>query len=166
MKKVVLAMCIISLLFIGTALAKNPPKHVDTKVFLTEKAPNDGLWTPAPGGFGYLTYSVFGPEFKFKFNAFNLVPLTDYVLAYYPDPWPGIGLVVLAVGTANKAGNLSLKGSVATGTLPIAADENFPGAKVWLVPAQFVGDEKLIGWPDNAAGILFETALINYYPTP
>jgi opacity protein-like surface antigen len=184
MKKILLALSVVC--FLVSLAAAAPPQHVDTKVFLSEKTPT----TPAPpdpnaalwdlkfgGGYGYLTYRVWGPEFSFKIEAKKLVRNTPYALIYYPDPWPGTNLIILAEGTSNGGGNLLLKGKVKTGNLPASfgADANFPGAKIWLVPnpADYINPPSqgsnvstgFFAWPTDGAGILFETALINYYET-
>jgi hypothetical protein len=182
MKKFFLTLSVVCLLVSGATAA--PPQHVDTKVFLTEKEPTLPeppdpaaiLWTPkSGGGFGYLTYRVWGPDFTFKFQGYNLQPRTSYALIYYPDPWPGKGLLILAEGKSNGGGNILLKGKLDTGNLPatLGADENFPGAKIWLVPnPDFYiakgSNPEFFNWPMDpvsGAGILFETNLINYYKT-
>jgi len=45
-----------------------------------------------------MKYNLMGPEFQFSFQGKNLVPEVDYTLIYYPDPWPGLGLVCLGTG--------------------------------------------------------------------
>jgi hypothetical protein len=183
MKKIVFVLLGLCILASGAMAA--PPHHVNTKVFLTEKVPTlpeppdpaATVWTPKfGGGYGYLTYRVWGPVFTFKIKAHNLEPRTPYALIYYPDPWPGLGLIILAKGTANGGGKLLLKGKVDTGTLPanLGADANFPGAKIWLVPnpslyiTEGTDGPEFFNWPTDpvsGAGILFETNLINYYKT-
>jgi hypothetical protein len=177
MKKFFLALCAVCILVSGATAA--PPNHVDTKVFLTEKVPStpeppdpdSTIWFPKfGGGYGYLTYRVWGAAFEFKFQGYKLPPNTPYALIYYPDPWPGKGLLILAEGESNGGGNILLKGKVDTGTLPAnyGADANFPGAKIWLVPnpSLYIGTDEFFDWPMDpvsGAGILFETNLINYF---
>jgi hypothetical protein len=183
MRKFIFALLGLCILASGAMAA--PPNHVDTKVFLAEKVPTTPeppfpeatIWTPKfGGGYGYLTYRVWGPVFNFKIQGFKLQRHTPYALIYYPDPFPGKGLIILAKGTANGGGNLTLLGKVDTGTLPanLGADANFPGAKIWLVPnpdlyiVEGSNGFEFFNWPMDpvsGAGILFETTLINYYKT-
>jgi hypothetical protein len=183
MRKFVFALLGLCILASGVMAA--PPNHVNTTVFLTEKTPTlpeppdpgATLWDLKQGGYGSLTYRVWGPELSFKFQGKKLERNTPYALIYYPDPWPGTGLIILAEGTSNGGGNILLKGKVDTGTLPASfgSDENFPGAKIWLVPNPenyilgwpiAVGSSsEFFAWPADGAGILFETTLINYYKT-
>ena len=97
------------------------------------------------GAWGKLTYTVAAPEFDFVFNGHGLVAGTEYVLAYYPDPWPGNGLICLGGGVANRGGNLNIGGSANTGDLPANGD---PFAKVWLALAADVDCDNalFVGW--------------------
>ena len=117
-----------------------------------------------------MKYNLSGPTFDFVFNGHGLPIGQNYTLIYYPDPWPGEGLICLGYGTVTGddvddggGGNIHIRGSYDTGTLPIEGDENV-GAKIWLVPSAdvFCGDEsnesKMTGWDPTA--ILFEGALI------
>ena len=101
------------------------------------------------GAWGKMKYNLRGPTFQFVFNGHQLVPGEDYTLIYYPDPWPGNGLICLGSGIANDGGNVHIMGSVETGDLPMKDDYNNPdnskhqdcitnstcieGAKIWLV---------------------------------
>ncbi len=134
---------------------------------------------------GQMKYNLLGPEFRFSFQGKNLAPETDYTLIYYPDPWPGKGLMCLGSGATNEGGNLQIHGKLEIpGGLPASYDANFApvapsgvvGAKIWLVPAMDVkcessGDidaetglpadpSKLLAW--NPSGYLFEGNLIIY----
>jgi hypothetical protein len=108
-------------------------------------------------------------------------------LIYYPDPWPGKGLICLGSGQANPAGILTIVDQdfgIRT-SLPAKYDENwapiFPsgavGAKIWLVLSSDVDcrDEELTPTPVNGIRIpattmlgwnphsyLFEYTLINF----
>ena len=130
------------------------------------------------GSWGKLKYPIEGPTFKFVFNGHDLEPEVDYTLIYYPDPWPGTGLVCLGFATSNRGGNVHIMGSPDTGDLPIANDLNNPdnpnheacitgstcieGAKIWLVLSSDVDCEAqaMIGW--NPAEYLFEDVGIFY----
>ena len=83
----------------------------------------------------------------------------DYSLIYYPDPWPGNGLIVLGEGTSNEYGNVWFSGTFDFESIPIESDTNL-GAKIWLVLSNDVDEEiqKMIGW--NPTEYLFECNLI------
>jgi hypothetical protein len=109
-----------------------------------------------------LTYYESGPTFDFSVT--GTVPLADtnYTLIYYPDPWPGSGLICL--GAADSVGNdIGLSGSTILGhDLPLPGDEN-TGAKIWLVPTADLACEdptQMTAW--NPSSYLFENDLITY----
>ncbi len=141
--------------------AVQPWNHAHTRhVDLYEKDPatwevvEDGAW-------GKLHYARSGPLFKFTFNAHGMVPEADYTLIYYPDPWPGQGLICLGSGTADEFGNVHINNSLETGDLPAVYDDNFGvGAKVWLVLSSDVScdTQRMELW--NPAEYLFENELI------
>jgi hypothetical protein len=103
--------------------------------------PDDGMW-------GRLNYNLWGDTFKFSFSGRGLPPETDYTLIYYPDKWPGNGLICLGSGATtpawdkgkslgksghgghgsskHKGGNLNIHGNVEMDTsLPAEYDANF-----------------------------------------
>jgi hypothetical protein len=126
-----------------------------------------------------MKYVVAGPVFKFILNVHGLNATEALSLIYYPDPWPGDGLISLGNGTANNGGNLHLSGSIDTGDLPIEADKNnlenddryeyinedYNGAKLWLVDPEDVDfeNQRMVGW--NPTGYLFEHDLITFDDT-
>ena len=114
---------------------------------------------------GKMEYISSGEDFKFVFNGYNLTSGQDYTLIYYPDPWPGEGLICLGNSTANKEGDIHIAESVDTGDLPSEGDEN-EGAKIWLVLSSDVDCEnsKMIGW--NPTEYLFEHNLIYFSRIP
>ena len=135
------------------------------------------------GRYGRLQYSLGGPKFKFSFEGRRLLPKQSYTLIYYPDGWPGEGLICLGAGKSNKAGNLNIKGNNDIGTslpaavLNITGKQNVPdanfnpvapsgavGAKIWLVLTEDVdcgdGTSKMLDWDPEA--YLFEYNLIVY----
>ena len=66
---------------------------------------------------------------------------------------------------ADIDGNVHIKNMVDTGDLPIMSDENYPGAKIWLVLSPDVDCmmQEMIGW--NPAEYLFEYDLITFDDT-
>jgi hypothetical protein len=145
-----------------------------TRIYLYEKDPIS--WDIlGSGAWGFLDYRPEGTEFKFLFVGKKLEPFQDYTLIYYPDPWPGTGLICLGSGTADDLGKLKLIGKgdplnpdyvgpVDTGDLPAVGDAN-SGAKIWLVltsDVDCVGQE-MTGW--NPAEYLFENTLITFIDT-
>ena len=59
-----------------------------------------------------MKYSLSGETFDFVFNGHGLEVDEEYMLIYYPDPWPGTGLICLGEGTANGGGEVHIAGSV------------------------------------------------------
>ena len=122
-------------------------------VYLYEKNPAD--WTIVPdGAWGKLNYL---PD-QFVFNGHGLEAGVEYALVYYPDPWPGTGLMVLGSGTANNGGNVHIAGDFDFSLIPIVGDTNTPGAKIWLVLAADQDGNQMTGW--NPTEYLFENNLI------
>jgi len=172
----VIVAALVSLLAVSAVVAGGPPggpkgpsgqagKSNIGHLYLFEKDPvtweivEDGAW-------GKMKYNLSGSEFDFVFNGHGLEANTDYTLIYYPDPWPGNGLICLGSGTANDEGNAHIMGSEDTGDLPAEDDDNCPdGAKVWLVLSGDVDcdAEKMIGW--NPTEYLFEYDLITFHDT-
>ena len=153
--------------------------------------PGNGPWPiyPDERRWGQMQYNLWGEKFVFSFQGKKLVPKTAYTLIYYPDPWPGEGLICLGSGKTNPAGNIAIHGkkeilvgdsdnptlSVPSG-LPVSYDKNFNpvpdsgavGAKIWLVKSDDVscldGDTKMLNW--NPADYLFEANMIVYQYAP
>jgi hypothetical protein len=139
-------------------------------------------WNPVlKGAYGRMQYHIWGEEFSFWFEGHGLVQGEKYTLIYYPDPWPGAGLICLGEGTAyGRGGNVAIWGRTDLGMdLPADYDANAKtilpsgavGAKIWLVLSEDVDcgtatgpmSSKLIGW--NPLDYLFEFNLITYYDT-
>jgi len=124
-------------------------------LYLHEK---DADWVIVENGaWGKMKYNISGPEFDFVFNGHGLVPGDDYTLIYYPDLWPGTGLICLGSGTVNEEGNIHIAESEDTGSLE--------DAKIWLVLTSDVDcdGQFMIGWsPDD---YLFEYDLITFNDT-
>lgn len=134
-------------------------------LYLFEKDP--ATWDIVAGGaWGKMRYRLASTMFDYVFNGHWLVPETNYTLIYYPDPWPGSGLICLGNGMSDDEGDVHIKGAVDTGDLPAATDENI-GAKIWLVLSQDVncnaGATEMIGW--DPTQYLFEYDLITFDDT-
>ena len=127
------------------------------------------------GAWGFLDYRPEGTEFKFLFVGKKLDPDVEYTLIYYPDPWPGNGLICLGSGTADELGKVKIVGKgdpsnpyytppVDTGDLPADYDAN-AGAKIWLVLSSDVGclGQQMTGW--NPEEYLSESTLITFIDT-
>ncbi|HEY6000829.1 MAG TPA: hypothetical protein VI078_16200 [bacterium] len=121
---------------------------------------------------GKLKYSPFGKKFSFSFTGRGLLPKKSYTLIYYPDPWPGSGLICLGSGKSSRGGSVEIHAKKDLGTgLPASYDANFNpvapsgavGAKIWLVlsdDVQCTAPTQLLGW--NPTDYLFEYNLIVY----
>lgn len=150
----------------GAAIAKKPYNQTGNSnvehLYLFEKDPV--TWEIiGKGSWGKMKYTLSGSEFDFAFNGHRLEPGCWYSLIYYPDPWPGDGLIILGEARVDDYGNVKIKESVDIGDLPAEDDENYPdGAKIWLVLSQDVGGRMqcMIGW--NPTKYLFEYSLINF----
>ena len=133
---------------------------------LFEKDYTDPEWPiVAEGAWGKLKYTLTETTFDFHFNGHGLEPESEYALIYYPDPWPGTGLIIFGTDIADEEGNVHIKGSKdIEGILPVEGDENVGGeeggVKIWLVLSDDKGDTEIgmAGW--NPGEYLFEYALI------
>jgi hypothetical protein len=146
------------------------------RIYLYQKDPSN--WDiVGDGAWGFLDYRPEGTEFKFLFVGKKLEPFEYYTLIYYPDPWPGAGLMCLneEPKQADEYGKVKIvgKGSISnldytppvdTGDLPASYDTN-PGAKIWLVLSSDVdcAGQQMIGW--NPEEYLFENTLITFVDT-
>jgi hypothetical protein len=127
----------------------------------------DDCWTIVEeGAWGKMKCNKSGSTFDFVFNGHDLEAGEEYTLIYYPDPWPGEGLICLGSGTANDDGDVHIMGSVDTlgDNLPAPGDTN-TGAKIWLVLSADVDCEGRamgggLSW--TPAEYLFEEDLIAF----
>lgn len=165
--KWVLGAIVLSLIavIIVPVIAKGPSKQAGKSniahLYLHEKDP--ATWDIVDGGaWGKMKYNLSGSEFDFVFNGHALEPDEDYTLIYYPDPWPGTGLIELGYGTANEDGDVHIAESVDTGDLPAEDDEN-DGAKIWLILSSDCNGEEMTGW--SPTEYLFEYDLITFDDT-
>jgi len=67
-----------------------------------ENFETDGWDVVNKGAWGKMKYNLSGEMFEFVFNGHGLEAEKNYTLIYYPDPWPGTGLICLGNGVANK----------------------------------------------------------------
>ncbi len=135
-------------------------------LYLHEKDPDtweiveDGAW-------GKMTFNLSGASLRIVFNGHGLEADSAYTLIYYPDPWPGEGLICLGEGTADEFGNVHIAGTADHGDLPAVTDANREdGAKLWLVLSEDVdcGEEsQMVGWQPTE--YLFEYDLITFDDT-
>jgi hypothetical protein len=122
----------------GSTLTGPAGKSNTAHLYLHEK---DADWNIVDdGAWGKMTYNLSGSTFDFVFNGHNLKGIvdTEYTLIYYPDPWPGEGLICLGTGTVDEFGDVHIMGSVDTG--------NLEDAKIWLVLSDHV--ECDIAWAE------------------
>jgi len=150
---------VIAVLGAGAASAKDGRASVN----LYERT-DDGSWSIVDdGAWGKLRYWPNGDAYDFKFKGYGLEKWTDYTLIYYPDPWPGDGLVCLGEDYSNRRGKVHIRDWIEPENLPLpmADDENFPdGAKIWLVLSADVkcDTQQMTSW--NPTEYLFEEELI------
>lgn len=188
----VLIVLLISALTVGVLAGKTGKagKSNVAHLYLYQKTyvdPLDGDYQDVDGGaWGKMKYNTEGEEFEFVFNGHGLVPEMEYTLIYYPDPWPGNGLICLGEGTVNGGGEIHIANSLDTGVdLPIFGDWNADtstttledksiGAKIFLVPSNDVdcGGQEMTSWTGPWSGdtdgeniYLFEDELITFDDT-
>jgi len=135
-------------------------------LYLYEKNPDD--WSIVEdGAWGKMTYRPVGKTLRFVFTGHGLEAGVDYTLIYYPEPWPGEGLVCLGSATANQGGQVHISDRVDAGDIPMEGDEN--GGKIWLVLSDDVDCDddddgtKMVGW--NPTEYLFEYNVITFEDT-
>ena len=157
----VLIVLLIGALSVGVLAGKTGQagKSNTAHLYLHEK---DADWDIVEdGAWGKMKYNMSGDEFDFVFNGHGLEEGTEYTLIYYPDPWPGSGLICLGNGAVNEEGDIHIAESVDTGNLPAEDDAN-EGAKIWLVLSDDVDCDgaQMVGW--NPTEYLFEYDLITF----
>ena len=166
MKKYIIL--VLTVLLIGTLTVSVMGKSNVAHLYLYEKT-DDGTmdWPVVEGGaWGKMKYNTEGEEFEFVFNGHGLEAGEDYTLIYYPDPWPGDGLICLGEGTANGGGEVHIAGSCDTGNLPAAGDEApLGGAKIWLVLSEDIDCGVSFKNVWNLAEYLFEGDVIEFNDT-
>lgn len=144
-------------------------------LYLHEKDP-DTWEIEEDGAWGKMKYNLSGSTFDFVFNGHGLDADVSYTLIYYPDPWPGTGMIALGTGTADEYGDVHIMGSVNTGDLPTEDDYNHPdninndpddldNAKIWLVVATHISGTPLQMTTWDPTNILFEYDRITFDDT-
>ena len=170
MKKYLILVLIVLLmgaLFIGVPAAKEgnvPQKPAGNSniahMYLYEKENFvEGGWDIVNGGaWGKMKYNLSGATFDFVFNGHGLEPGINYTLIYYPDPWPGSGLICLGSGTVNEEGDIHIaESAVDTGDLT--------DAKIWLVLTDDIDCGVSFKNVWNPTEYLFEYDLITFDDT-
>ena len=165
-KMIIICGLLLFVLLGSIAIAKGPSKPAGESnkahLYLFEKDPN--TWDIVEkGSWGKMKYNLEGSTFDFKFIGHKLLPEEEFTLIYYPDPWPGSGLICLGTNISDEDGNINIRGSLDVGDLPAEYDENYPdGAKIWLVLSCDVDCEAamMIDW--NPTEYLFEFDLITF----
>jgi hypothetical protein len=145
------------------AFAKSKDKADKNLVYVYAKNPL--TWQIIEGGAsGKMKYRPWGNKLKIRFKAQGLQPGVAYTLIYFPDPWPGHGLICLGEGVAADDGTLEMKEHFrAISELPIESDANYPcGAKIWLVLTTDVDcvNQVMLHW--NPQNYLFQGELMKF----
>jgi predicted ribosomally synthesized peptide with SipW-like signal peptide len=99
-----------------------------------------------------LSYKTSGPLFVYALSGVVSQPNTNYVLLSAKDPWPQTGSVAIANLTSDGSNNISVSGSMDTGSLV--------NAKMWVVLASDWNGTIMTAW--NQPAYLLETGLVNY----
>ncbi len=105
---------------------------------------------------GKMSYTLWGKQFHFNFQGFNLERRQNYTLLYYPDPQNGAELICLGSARTDRRGALHISARVDTCSLPRVQDANYPsGAQIMLVPsADVICESGYLADPENAAYLL------------
>ena len=138
---VVMALVLVSLIAVPAFAAKgdNPANDNPNNLYLYEKDANwDIVWD---GASGKMSWNQKGAV---TFNGHKLESGVSYSLIVYTDPWPGDPITIIGTATANKGGNVNIKGSLDAGDYP----------QIWLVLADDVTESGMTGW--NPSEYLFE----------
>jgi hypothetical protein len=206
-QKLILCLVVLSMVVMVPVLAKGPTQKAGSSqmahLYLYEKDP--ATWEIVPDGkWGKMSYTWENDTLDLVCNAHGYDAYydrgdpedpeddstTNFTLIYYPDPWPGSGLICLGsgdvveeeilvwvpdettvdpedgawVGTGEYEYNVHIesKGILDIADLPVGTDGNFPdGAKIWLVLSSDVScGVGMVGW--NPTDYLFEEALVEY----
>jgi hypothetical protein len=157
-----------ALIVVGPAFARHGKHGGGDKtgkniLMLVELDP--ATWLPVQkGAQGELKYkATSGAELEFHLRGKDLEPGGSYTLIYFPDPWPGNGLICLGSAAANDQGRLKIKGKAVVPALPIESDANYPcGAKLWLVLTADVDCQGKMMTAWHPESYLFQGELISF----
>ena len=158
----------------GTQIDGPGPKGYQTTLVLDNKTTN---WVPIDDDIkATMTYKTSGEKFDYSLAGTVKNTSTEYCLIYYADPWPGDGTdhstgALIGKATSDGSGNISIGSTqIELGTdLPNSKDQNYPGAKVWLIPCTHYNTAtpgaqgKMIEWTHSE--YLFDMNLITYDDT-
>ena len=162
-----LAILVLTLMLAASASAA--PPNVHRSPFWANHAPigqvyffpqdadvHNGVFHLNP--WGLLSYRLWGKQFEFSFNGFNLERRKSYTLVYYPGE--GAEMICLSEGISTRSGHLNITAKLNICNLPSAADPNyFYGARIMLVPNGNVSCEE-----GNFLNPGSEENLISYHP--
>jgi len=96
------------------------------------------------GAWGEMNHRLWGDQFWFSFQGYNLARRTSYTLIYYPGPEGEGDIITLGSGTTNRWGYLYIKALADICSLPSAADANyFYGVQIMLVPSDSIEEGAL-----------------------
>ena len=128
----------------------------------------------AYGNISTLSFAQMGDNFYYELDATDLESTTDYTIIYYADQmnrfvnWGGVAPGVIDSFTTDVDGNYVETGRVGLDLnmdMPSASDENYPGAKIWIIPtsALSIGDTALPMDEWNPERHLYELDELTYY---
>lgn len=167
MTRRILLLALVVALLVAALGAVAFAKSGKQSLYLYEKDGDPDWNIVEDGAWGKLNFKPFKGEYKFVFNGHGLEPETDYTLIYYPDPWPGAGLVCFGDDESNRGGNVHIKEKVDVSGIPFDTnppftDENYlDGAKIWLVLSDHVDcGVGMTGW--DPTEYLFENNLVTF----
>ncbi len=113
-----------------------------------------------------VTYTPAGPTLDVQVTGTVPFALTNYTLVYYPDPWPGTGMICLGSALSGSDQTIAITASNALAQdLPLSGDLNSPNAKLWLLPSNTITGcgGNIIGWP--CSSIMFEATAATDFMT-
>lgn len=186
--KLIICLIVLSMIVMVPVIAEGPTDKAGEShmahLYLYERDPD--TWEIVPGGrWGKMSYVWKGPNLDLVVNAHGFDPADEddeYCLIYYPDPWPGTGLICLGEGVVEENPvldefgdpvdpaqytydlHIESKGINDVGDLPKIFDNNSE-AKIWLVLSDDVdcdpvGGTSMTGW--NPTDYLFDYDTIVY----
>lgn len=153
----------------GPSSTNGLKKGKNDHLYLYEKDPE--TWEIIEEDSAWAKMNINTKKGKFVCNAHGLAPDNEYALICYQDLWPGTGSYLLGVDTADKNGNVHIKGQIDYATLPryeydTDGDDvaDVVASKIWLVFADdYIHSETDPDYMDDwsPTEYLFEFDLIN-----